>query len=202
MGAFGGFRGARFFFLRRPVSSLHQFREAQNAFLSTRSGKVDGDARLVPKNTPRKPAGACPRETVSLRLNPACSCQQKHVLGVTGMGIALCDRCGVNPSHQQAGLGKGCQHCSPLPSTVLGIPSLLPLGFTDLILSMASPITLQPRSGWRSQAPGRGEPLGKHCGSSLTIREATGPSQVLYAPSNTQIHPRVPCATKLLVLKH
>lgn len=57
------------------------------------------DAKPVPKNTPKKQAGTCPRGNGSLRLNPACSCQQKHVLGVTGMGIACCDECGVNQSH-------------------------------------------------------------------------------------------------------
>lgn len=33
-------------------------------------------------------AGTCPRGNRLLRMNPACSCQQKHGLGVTGMGIA------------------------------------------------------------------------------------------------------------------
>lgn len=127
-----------FFFLCRPASRCTSCKKLNTPSLDSQRERR-WDARLVPKNTPRKQAGACPRGTGSLRLNPAHSCQQKHVLGVTGMGIALCDQCGVNPSHQQAGLGKGCQHCSPPPSTVLGIPSLMPLGFIDLISSMASP---------------------------------------------------------------
>lgn len=48
--------------------------------------------------------------------------------------------------------------------------------------------------------------MGKRCGRSFPgVCEAVGsshPSQVLYALPNTQTHPGVPCAAKLLMLKH
>lgn len=39
----------------------------------------------------------------------------------------------------------------------------------SLIPSMASPITLQPTSGWRSRAPGRGETFGKILSAVLSL---------------------------------
>lgn len=102
------------FFLCRPVSRCKSCKKPNTPSFDSQLERR-WDARPVPKNTPRNQAGTCPRGTGSLRLNPARSCQQKHVLSVTGMGIALCDQRGINPSHQQAGLGKGCQHCPRHP---------------------------------------------------------------------------------------
>lgn len=172
----------------------------------THSRKEDGRARLVPKNIPRKQAGACPRGTGSLRLNPARSCQQKHVLGVTGMGIALCDQCGVNPSHQQAGLGKGCQHCSPSIACAEGpFPAAFGVQWPDPFLGI-SPSPCSPDLAEEAKCQAGEKPSGKGRGrsfpSALEAADSSHPSQVLCALPNLQTHLGVPSATNLLLLKH
>lgn len=80
-----------------------------------------------------------------------------------------------------------------------GVPSLLLLGFIDLIPSVASP----NRPAAQIRVPGRGETLGKAVAGAVC--EATGsshPSQVLCALPNIQTHLGVPRAATLRVLEH